>query len=133
MMMLKMMNPFGSVTDSIPGVGGSKDDDDGVSKEEQMEQERLRQEAIKQAEKERRDKYKKQEEERESLRQGIRDKYGIEKKVDPDEEEEDEDEEGFGGSSKKDEDDDPVMQAKAMAEKQMNDMKAQIEGKCVVQ
>jgi len=39
-----------------------------------MEQERLRQEAIKQAEKERRDKYKKQEEDREVLRQGIRDK-----------------------------------------------------------
>ena len=34
----------------------------------------MRQEAIKQAEKERRDKYKKQEEEREVLRQGIRDK-----------------------------------------------------------
>jgi hypothetical protein len=39
-----------------------------------VEQERLRQEAIKQAEKERRDKYKKQEEDREVLRQGIRDK-----------------------------------------------------------
>jgi hypothetical protein len=37
----------------------------------------LRQEAIKQAEKERRDKYKKQEEEREVLRQGIRDKVSI--------------------------------------------------------
>ena len=34
----------------------------------------MRQEAIKQAEKERRDKYKKQEEEREVLRQGIREK-----------------------------------------------------------
>ena len=75
MMMLKMMNPFGSVTDSIPGVGGGGgDDDSGETKEEQMEQERLRQEAIKQAERERRDKYKKQEEERESMRQTIRDK-----------------------------------------------------------
>ena len=36
----------------------------------------MRQEAIKQAEKERRDKYKKQEEEREVLRQGIREKVG---------------------------------------------------------
>ena len=35
---------------------------------------RLRQEAIRQAEKERRDKYKKQEEEREGMRQTIRDK-----------------------------------------------------------
>ena len=73
--MLKMMNPFGSVTDSIPGVGGGgNDDDEGQTKEEQEEQERLRQEAIKQAERERRDKYKKQEEERENMRQTIRDK-----------------------------------------------------------
>ena len=74
MMMLKMMNPFGSVTDSIPGVGGKDDDDEGLSKEEAEEQERARQEAIKQAERERRDKYKKQEEEREGMRQTIRDK-----------------------------------------------------------
>ena len=68
-------------TDSIPGVGGSKNDDDDVSKEDQIEQERLRQEAIKQAEKERRDKYKKQEEEREVLRQGIREKVRTNSKM----------------------------------------------------
>ena len=37
----------------------------------------MRQEAIKQAEKERREKYKKQEEDREHLRQGIREKVKI--------------------------------------------------------
>eukprot|EP00095_Tigriopus_kingsejongensis_P011422 snap_masked-scaffold993_size72668-processed-gene-0.5 protein:Tk11422 transcript:snap_masked-scaffold993_size72668-processed-gene-0.5-mRNA-1 annotation:"complexin" len=64
-----------SYCNSIPGVGGGGgDDDEGESKEEQMEQERLRQEAIKQAERERRDKYKKQEDEREVMRQSIRDK-----------------------------------------------------------
>ncbi len=63
-----------SLADSIPGVGGSKHDDEGESKEDQMEQERLRQEAIKQAERDRRDKYKKQEEEREGMRQNIREK-----------------------------------------------------------
>ena len=68
------MNPFGSVTDSIPGVGGDKNEDDGMSKEEAEEQERLRQDAIRQAERERREKYKKQEEEREGVRQTIRDK-----------------------------------------------------------
>ena len=68
------MNPFGSVTDSIPGVGGDKNEDDGMSKEEAEEQERLRQDAIRQAERERREKYKKQEEERENVRQTIRDK-----------------------------------------------------------
>ncbi|TRY75349.1 hypothetical protein TCAL_01638 [Tigriopus californicus] len=100
MMMLKMMNPFGSVTDSIPGVGGGGgDDDEGESKEEQMEQERLRQEAIKQAERERRDKYKKQEDEREVMRQSIRDK----------------------------------VQAKAMAEQQLNNIKGQVGEKCSIQ
>ena len=62
------------LADSIPGVGGGNDEDTGESKEEQEEQERLRQEAIKQAELERRVKYKKQEDERESMRQIIRDK-----------------------------------------------------------
>lgn len=70
--------PLFNVSDSIPGVGGSSnDDDEGESKEEQMEQERLRQEAIKQAERERREKYKKQEDEREVMRQSIRDKVRI--------------------------------------------------------
>ena len=62
------------ITDSIPGVGGDKDEDAGQTKEELQEQERLRQEAIKEAERERRIKYKKQEEERETIRAGIREK-----------------------------------------------------------
>merc|ERR1712029_1308386 len=124
MMMLKMMNPFGSVTDSIPGVGGSKDEDEGMSKEEQEEQEKMRQEAIRQAEKERRDKYKKQDEEREGMRQTIRDKYNIEKKEDSDADEEDDEDDDFGGGpSKKPVDDDPVAQAKAEAEARMNQAK----------
>jgi len=135
MMMLKMMNPFGSVTDSIPGVGGgSNDDDDGMSKEEAEEQERLRQESIKQAEAERRQKYKKQEEEREGIRQTIRDKYNIEKKVDSDAEDDDEDDDDFGGGPKKsDVPDDPVLQAKALAEKQMEDAKKMAQDKCSIQ
>jgi len=135
MMMLKMMNPFGSVTDSIPGVGGDKEEDSGQTKEELQEQERLRQEAIKEAERERRIKYKKQEEERENIRAGIREKYKIEKKEQSDDEEEDEDDEdGFGGSSKKAEtEDDPVLQAKAMAEAQLNNAKAMAGDKCSIQ
>merc|ERR1712096_81871 len=111
--MLKMMNPFGSVTDSIPGVGGDKKDDEPAqTKEEIQEQERLRIESIKEAERERRIKYKKQEDAREDIRAGIREKYKIEKKEQSDDEEEDdEDEDGFGGSSKKAEtEDDPVLQ-----------------------
>jgi len=134
-MMLKMMNPFGSVTDSIPGVGGGdKDEDSGISKEEAEEQEKLRQEAIRQAEKERRDKYKKQEEEREGMRQTIRDKYNIEKKIDSDAEEDDEDDDDFGGGpSKKPVDDDPVAQAKAEAEARMNQAKQLAGDKCSIQ
>ena len=57
----------------VPKVGGGGDDN-ADNKEEQAEQERLRQEAIKQTERERREKYKKQEEEREIVRQAIREK-----------------------------------------------------------
>ena len=63
-----------TITDSIPGVGGDKEEDSGQTKEELQEQERMRQEAIKEAERERRIKYKKQEEERETIRAGIREK-----------------------------------------------------------
>ena len=62
------------LADSIPGVGGDKEEDSGLTKEEMQEQERQRQEAIKEAERERRIKYKKQEEERENIRAGIREK-----------------------------------------------------------
>lgn len=135
MMMLKMMNPFGSVTDSIPGVGGDKEEDSGQTKEEIQENERLRQEAIKEAERDRRIKYKKQEEDRETVRATIRDKYKIEKKEQSDDEEEDdEDEDGFGGSSKKaDVEGDPVLQAKAMAEAQLNQAKQLAGDKCSIQ
>jgi len=131
-MMLKMMNPFGSVTDALPSVGGDKDEDSGQTKEEQEEQEKLRQDAIKHAEKERRDKYKKQEDGREDMRQTIRDRYKIEKKIDSDAEEESEDDDGFSGGPKK-VDDDPVAQAKAEAEKRMNEAKALAGDKCSIQ
>ena len=65
------------ITDSIPGVGGDKEEDSGQTKEELQEQERMRQEAIKEAERERRIKYKKQEEDRENIRAGIREKVRI--------------------------------------------------------
>ena len=71
---IKFSDNLWEFSDSIPGVGGDKDEGGGTSKEEQQEQERLRQEAIREAEKERRMKYKKQEEERETIRQTIRDK-----------------------------------------------------------
>lgn len=59
----------------LPSVGGGGDDDG--DKERDVEEERLRQEAIKKAEEERRVKHKKMEEERENLRQNIRDKVNL--------------------------------------------------------
>jgi len=133
-MMLKMMNPFGSVTDALPSVGGGDSEDSGVSKEEAEEQEKMRKDAIQQAEKERRDKYKKQEDARETTRQTIRDKYQIEKKVDSDAEDEDDEDDDFGGGGpKKAVDDDPVAQAKAEAEKRMNEAKQLAGDKCSIQ
>merc|ERR1712051_1031115 len=105
MMMLKMMNPFGSVTDALPSVGGGDSEDSGQ----------------------------KQEDEREDMRQTIRDKYKIEKKIDSDAEEDDDDDDDFGGGPSKKVDDDPVAQAKAEAEKRMAEAKAMAGDKCSIQ
>ena len=63
-----------TIAEGLPGVGTGGEVETEESKEEQEEHERLRQETIKQAEIERRIRYKKQEEDRESMRQIIRDK-----------------------------------------------------------
>lgn len=70
--MIFSRNLFGS-SGNLPSVGGSDEPED---KERDAEEEKLRQEAIKRAEEERRVKHKKFEEEREGIRQGIRDKVG---------------------------------------------------------
>ena len=67
----------------------------------------FRLEAIRQTERERRNKYKKQDDERDVERQKLRDKYKIAKPVNEDEESEDEDD-AFGSVKKKEEDDDAV-------------------------
>jgi len=120
MMMLKMMNPMGSMP-SVPKVGGD-DEKDAGSVEDKKEQERLRQEAIKQAEKERKNKYMKEREVRDQERDKIRERYKIEKKPTPEEEEEeeesDEEDDAFG-PKKKAEDLDTVGQAKKAAEENL--------------
>jgi len=88
-----MFNPMSAVTSQLPSAPEPEDPED---REKAIEQEKLRKEAIREAEEKRRVKHKKLEEEREGVRQNIRDKYNIEKKVDSDEEDEDEDEDGFG-------------------------------------
>ena len=67
-----------------------------MTREELQEQERLRKEAILLAERERHKKYRKQDEEREVVRQKIREKYNIEKPPADEEEEEDDEEYSFG-------------------------------------
>ena len=63
-----------TISGNLPSVGGGSDEPE--DKERDAEEEKLRQEAIKRAEEERRVKHKKFEEEREGIRQGIRDKVG---------------------------------------------------------
>ena len=124
-----MFNPMSAVTSQLPSTEPEEPED----REKAAEEEKLRKEAIREAEEKRRVKHKKLEEERENLRQGIRDKYNIEKKVDSDEEEDDEDEDGFGPKKPAVDEDDPVAQkaaeAKEMAEKGL----AAAKDKCKVQ
>jgi len=130
--MLGLFNPASAVSSQLPSVGGGEEE--SGDKERDAEEEKLRQEAIKEAEEKRRIKHKKMEEDRENMRQGIRDKYQIEKKVDSDEEDEDDDED-FGGPKKKPgpDEDDPVAQkaaeVKELAERGLNAAK----DKCKVQ
>ncbi|XP_045474829.1 complexin isoform X3 [Harmonia axyridis] len=137
----------------LGAVGGDGDDGDDKEKEEEAERERL--EAIREAEERRKEKHRKMEEEREKMRQEIRDKYNIKKKeeiVDPvqeepnplmrkkktpeelarEAEEADEDEfttneeAGFQGGQM-------LQELKNTIETQVNELKSQIESKCVMQ
>ena len=65
-LMMKMMNPMGSVP-SMPTVGGDKEDDMS-NREERLEQERLKKEEMVRAEKERKQKYLKEREVRKGER-----------------------------------------------------------------
>jgi len=134
MMMLKMMNPMGSMP-SVPGTGDKdKDEDKGMTIEEKKEAERQRQEALRQAERERRKKYKAQNEEREVVRVAIREKYNIAAPVNEDDCEEDEDDDEYGAKKKEDfESDDPVEQARKLAEKQLTEARTMAQDKCSLQ
>merc|ERR1712029_1234944 len=119
--MFGMFNPMSAVTSQIPSVGGNEEP---VDKEQAAEDERLRQEAIKEAQENGR--------RAKNMRQGIRDRYKIEKREESEEEEDDDDDDAFT-SKKKDVPDDPMAQkaqeVKAMAEQGLNAAK----DKCKVQ
>ena len=129
MMMLKMMNPMGSMP-SVPKVGG-EEDGSKLTKEEQQEQEKCRQDAIKKAERDRKAKFQKQKDERENMSSGIRGKYNIEKKPEPAEEEEEEESEeeddGFG-PKKKEVEKDAVTVAREAAEAKLREAQNMMSG-----
>lgn len=118
-----------AVTSQLPSTEPEEPED----REKAAEEEKLRKEAIREAEEKRRIKHKKLEEERENLRQGIRDKYNIEKKVDSDDEDEDEDEDGFGPKKAAVDEDDPVAQKAAEAKELAEKGVAAAKEKCKVQ
>ncbi|XP_018564568.1 complexin [Anoplophora glabripennis] len=130
----------GNKLNAVKGaVGGDGDDGDDKEKEEEAERERL--EAIREAEERRKEKHRKMEEEREKMRQEIRDKYNIKKKeevVDPVQEEPNPlmrkkktPEELAREAEEADEDE--FTKLKNTIETQVNELKSQIESKCVMQ
>lgn len=129
-------------------VGGGESDED---KEKLAEMERERLEAIKEAEERRAAKHAKMEVEREGMRQGIRDKYGIKKREEKEAEEKRRQEELMGGplgeaglnrAKKTPEelaaeaaaaDQDEFTKLKTSMETQFNDIKSKVEGQCSIQ
>lgn len=121
-------------------VGGDGDDSDDKEKEEEAERER--QEAIKEAEDRRKEKHRKMEEEREKMRQEIRDKYKIPKKEEVVEQQPMEPDNPLMRKKKTPEelaaeaeleDQDEFTKLKNTIETQVNELKSQIESKCVMQ
>lgn len=121
-------------------VGGDGDDSDDKEKEEEAERER--QEAIREAEERRKEKHRKMEEEREKMRQEIRDKYKIPKKEEIAEQQQQEPDNPLMRKKKTPEelaaeaeleDQDEFTKLKNTIETQVNELKSQIESKCVMQ
>jgi len=140
---------MGNQLNAVKDIGGSE----GPTAEEkeklaQLEQERL--DALREAEERRTEKHRKMEEEREGMRQGIRDKYGIKKREEKEAEMKKQMEEKMGGGSdtginrkKKTPEEIAAEQAEAnqddftklknSIETQVNEIKGQIEDKCLIQ
>jgi len=85
---------LGNQLSAVQNVGGGESEED---KEKLAEMERERLEAIREAEERRAAKHAKMEQEREGMRQGIRDKYGIKKREEKEAEERRKQEELMGG------------------------------------
>ncbi|KAG5671671.1 hypothetical protein PVAND_001859 [Polypedilum vanderplanki] len=121
-------------------VGGDDQTDEDKEKAEEEERERL--EAIREAEERRKEKHRKMEEEREKMRQEIRDKYNIKKKEEIVEQPPQEEPNPLMRKKKtpeelaaeaEAEDLDDFTKLKNSIETQVNELKTQIESKCVMQ
>jgi len=140
---------MGSKLNAAKGVVGGDNEMTDEEKEKAEEAERERLEALAEAEEGRKEKHRKMEEEREGMRQGIRDKYGIKKKEEIEAEAAEQaaaqEAEGGGGLNRRKktpeelareaelEDQDDFTKFKNSLETQVNEIKQQMEGKCVLQ
>lgn len=140
-----MGNQLSAVKDIGGGEGPTAEEKEKL---QQLENERL--DALREAEERRKDKHRKMEEERESMRQGIRDKYGIKKREEKEAEMKKQQEEKMGGGAdgglnrkkktpeeiaaeQAEADQDDFTKLKNTIETQVNDIKGQIEEKCSIQ
>lgn len=131
-------NKLSAVKGAVGGDGEGSEDD----KEKAEEAERERLEAIREAEERRKEKHRKMEEEREKMRQEIRDKYNIKKKEEIVEQAPPEPDNPLMRKKKtpeelaaeaEAEDLDDFTKLKNSIETQVNELKTQIESKCVMQ
>lgn len=134
----------GSKLNAVKGAVGNEESENSEDKDGADEEEQERLEALREAEDRRKEKHRKMEEEREKMRQEIRDKYGIKKKEEVQPEDPFADMEGGSLNRKRKtpaelaaeaeaEEQDDFTKLKNSLESQVSELKSSIEGKCNLQ
>lgn len=134
----------GSKLNAVKGAVGNEESENSEDKDGADEEEQERLEALREAEDRRKEKHRKMEEEREKMRQEIRDKYGIKKKEEVQQEDPFADMEGSSLNRKRKtpaelaaeaeaEEQDDFTKLKNSLESQVSELKSSIEGKCNLQ
>lgn len=134
----------GSKLNAVKGAVGNEESENSEDKDGADEEEQERLEALREAEDRRKEKHRKMEEEREKMRQEIRDKYGIKKKEEVQQEDPFADMEGGSLNRKRKtpaelaaeaeaEEQDDFTKLKNSLESQVSELKSSIEGKCNLQ
>lgn len=136
---------MGNQLNAVKGQVGGEGETSAEDKEAEAEAEAERLEALKEAEELRKAKHRKMEEEREKMRQGVRDKYGIKKKEELKPEAAEPEDMGPAGLNRKKltpeeiaaqneaAEQDDLTKLKNTIETQVNELKTTIEGKCSLQ